>query len=88
MLTSPKDLNVSAYQRADSIGLSLKCANNTRAELEGMHEGKKKNGLNVAPRGLSIILVVMGHSGNEVMDHYLGWFRMPLFFLVSGRSAV
>ncbi len=35
-------------------------------------------------RGLSIILVVLGHSGNEVIDHYFGWFRMPLFFLVSG----
>ncbi|GLI09050.1 acyltransferase [Paenibacillus tyrfis] len=35
-------------------------------------------------RGLSIILVVLGHSGNEVIDDYLGWFRMPLFFLVSG----
>ncbi|MCP1312150.1 acyltransferase family protein [Paenibacillus tyrfis] len=35
-------------------------------------------------RGLSIILVVLGHSGNEIIDHYFGWFRMPLFFLVSG----
>ncbi|MEC0212897.1 acyltransferase family protein [Paenibacillus ehimensis] len=35
-------------------------------------------------RGLSIVLVVLGHSGNEVIDHYFGWFRMPLFFLVSG----
>lgn len=44
---------------------------------------ERKKWIDVA-RGLSIILVVMGHSGNEVMDHYLGWFRMPLFFLVSG----
>ncbi|MFF2483225.1 acyltransferase family protein [Paenibacillus sp. NPDC058071] len=35
-------------------------------------------------RGVSIVLVVMGHAGNDVINHYLGWFRMPLFFLVSG----
>ncbi|BBI32299.1 acyltransferase family protein [Cohnella abietis] len=45
-------------------------------------KGRKK-WIDVA-RGLSIILVVMGHSGNDVIDRYLGWFRMPLFFLVSG----
>ncbi|MFD0710417.1 acyltransferase family protein [Paenibacillus sp. GCM10027626] len=44
---------------------------------------ERKKWIDVA-RGLSIILVVMGHSGNEVIDYYLGWFRMPLFFLVSG----
>ncbi|MBB6669621.1 acyltransferase family protein [Cohnella nanjingensis] len=44
---------------------------------------ERKKWVDVA-RGLSIILVVMGHAGNDVINHYLGWFRMPLFFLVSG----
>ncbi|MFF2092865.1 acyltransferase family protein [Paenibacillus sp. NPDC058174] len=44
---------------------------------------ERKKWIDVA-RGLSIILVVMGHAGNDVINHYLGWFRMPLFFLVSG----
>ncbi|MCC3375462.1 acyltransferase family protein [Cohnella sp. REN36] len=44
---------------------------------------ERKKWVDVA-RGLSIILVVMGHAGNETINHYLGWFRMPLFFLVSG----
>ncbi|MGE6538975.1 acyltransferase family protein [Bacillus luti] len=36
-------------------------------------------------KGLSIILVVMGHSGQDtVVDDYLAWFRMPLFFALSG----
>ncbi|WP_166238597.1 acyltransferase family protein [Paenibacillus turpanensis] len=35
-------------------------------------------------KGLSIILVVMGHSGDGLVDHYLGWFRIPFFFIVSG----
>ncbi|MCQ6559403.1 acyltransferase family protein [Paenibacillus mendelii] len=44
---------------------------------------ERKKWIDVA-RGLSIILVVMGHSGNDVINHYLGWLRIPLFFLVSG----
>ncbi|MUT66120.1 acyltransferase family protein [Paenibacillus sp. NEAU-GSW1] len=44
---------------------------------------ERKKWIDVA-RGLSIILVVMGHAGNELINPYLGWFRMPLFFLVSG----
>lgn len=35
-------------------------------------------------KGLSIIFVVAGHSGDGIIDHYLGWLRMPLFFFVSG----
>lgn len=37
-----------------------------------------------AAKGLSIIFVVMGHSGDVFANHYLSWFRMPLFFLLSG----
>ncbi|MFE4711025.1 acyltransferase family protein [Paenibacillus sp. NPDC056722] len=37
-----------------------------------------------AAKGLSIIFVVMGHSGDAFANHYLSWFRMPLFFLLSG----
>lgn len=37
-----------------------------------------------AAKGFSIIFVVMGHSGDALANHYLAWFRMPLFFLLSG----
>ncbi|ASA23054.1 acyltransferase family protein [Paenibacillus donghaensis] len=37
-----------------------------------------------AAKGLSIIFVVMGHSGDGAANLYLSWFRMPLFFLLSG----
>lgn len=37
-----------------------------------------------AAKGFSIIFVVMGHSGDALANHYLSWFRMPLFFLLSG----
>ncbi|GGF76131.1 acyltransferase [Paenibacillus albidus] len=37
-----------------------------------------------AAKGLSIIFVVMGHSGEGMANHYLSWFRMPMFFLLSG----
>ncbi|KHL94741.1 hypothetical protein QW71_16110 [Paenibacillus sp. IHB B 3415] len=37
-----------------------------------------------AAKGFSIIFVVMGHSGDAAANHYLSWFRMPLFFLLSG----
>jgi polysaccharide biosynthesis protein PslL len=35
-------------------------------------------------KGLSIILVVIGHSGHLEINHFLAWFRMPFFFFVSG----
>jgi polysaccharide biosynthesis protein PslL len=35
-------------------------------------------------KGLGIITVVMGHSGNELAHHYFFWFHMPLFFILSG----
>ncbi len=36
-------------------------------------------------RGLSIIFVVLGHSlSDSAVNQYLYWFRMPLFFFVSG----
>lgn len=34
-------------------------------------------------KGIGIILVVMGHSGHPI-SHYLFWFHMPLFFVISG----
>lgn len=37
-------------------------------------------------KGLGIIGVVLGHSGNEIAHHYLFWFHMPLFFLLSGYT--
>ncbi len=35
-------------------------------------------------KALSIILVVLGHAGHAFLDVYLGWFRIPLFFFLSG----
>lgn len=35
-------------------------------------------------KALSIILVVLGHAGHAFLDIYLGWFRIPLFFFLSG----
>lgn len=35
-------------------------------------------------KAISIILVVLGHAGHAYLDIYLGWFRMPLFFFLSG----
>lgn len=35
-------------------------------------------------KAISIILVVLGHAGHAYLDVYLGWFRMPLFFFLSG----
>jgi polysaccharide biosynthesis protein PslL len=37
-------------------------------------------------KGLGIITVVMGHSGNELAHHYFFWFHMPLFFMLSGYT--
>ena len=35
-------------------------------------------------KAISITLVVLGHAGHDFLDIYLGWFRMPLFFFLSG----
>lgn len=35
-------------------------------------------------KGIGIIAVVLGHSGNLFLAHYIYWFHMPLFFLISG----
>ncbi|MCG3413543.1 acyltransferase family protein [Staphylococcus massiliensis] len=35
-------------------------------------------------KGLCIIFVVLGHSGSHWYDNMLSWFRMPLFFFLSG----
>ncbi|PEU35504.1 acyltransferase family protein [Bacillus toyonensis] len=37
-------------------------------------------------KGLGVIGVVLGHSGNEIAHHYLFWFHMPLFFVLSGYT--
>lgn len=44
-----------------------------------MMKKKRIKWLDVA-KAISIILVVMGHSGHAYLDMYLGWFRIPLFF--------
>ncbi|PAD40412.1 acyltransferase family protein [Terribacillus sp. 7520-G] len=43
----------------------------------------RENWIDIA-KGLSIILVVIGHSGHLEVNHFLAWFRMPFFFFVSG----
>jgi fucose 4-O-acetylase-like acetyltransferase len=35
-------------------------------------------------KGLGILAVVAGHSGNLLAHTYLYWFHMPLFFIISG----
>lgn len=35
-------------------------------------------------KGAAILLVVLGHSGNPVLHHYIFWFHMPIFFIISG----
>jgi polysaccharide biosynthesis protein PslL len=35
-------------------------------------------------KGLGIFFVVLGHSGNVLISHFLFWFHMPLFFILSG----
>ena len=35
-------------------------------------------------KGIGIIFVVMGHSESTIIPHYLFWFHMPLFFIISG----
>lgn len=44
---------------------------------------EREHWLDIA-KGIAIIAVVLGHSGEKVISHYLFWFHMPLFFLVSG----
>lgn len=46
-------------------------------------EKKRIEWLDIA-KAISIILVVLGHAGHAYLDIYLGWFRMPLFFFLSG----
>ncbi|WP_035807779.1 acyltransferase family protein [Jeotgalicoccus saudimassiliensis] len=46
-------------------------------------EKKRIEWLDIA-KAISIVLVVLGHSGHPFLDVYLGWFRMPLFFFLSG----
>lgn len=46
-------------------------------------EKKRIEWLDIA-KAISIILVVLGHAGHAFLDIYLGWFRMPLFFFLSG----
>ncbi|MFP4974785.1 acyltransferase family protein [Paenibacillus sp. CN-4] len=48
-----------------------------------MSEKQRELWIDVA-KGFSILFVVMGHSGDVTANHYLSWFRMPLFFLLSG----
>lgn len=48
-----------------------------------MKQQTRETWLDVA-KGLSIIFVVMGHSGDHAINEYLSWFRMPLFFMLSG----
>jgi len=48
-----------------------------------MKQQSRETWLDVA-KGLSIIFVVMGHSGDHAINEYLSWFRMPLFFMLSG----
>lgn len=35
-------------------------------------------------KGIGIIAVVLGHSRNPFLSHYIYWFHMPLFFVISG----
>lgn len=35
-------------------------------------------------KGIAIIAVVFGHSGESNLIHYIYWFHMPLFFIISG----
>lgn len=44
---------------------------------------KRETWLDIA-KGIGIISVVIGHSGNPIAHQYLFWFHMPLFFILSG----
>ncbi|GAA0305801.1 fucose 4-O-acetylase-like acetyltransferase [Gracilibacillus halotolerans] len=48
-----------------------------------MSHDKRIQWIDIA-KGISIILVVLGHSGEFIGNHFLAWFRMPLFFFLSG----
>ncbi|WP_445506455.1 acyltransferase family protein [Niallia sp. 03190] len=37
-------------------------------------------------KGIGIILVIMGHTSNDIAQHYFYWFHMPLFFILSGYT--
>lgn len=37
-------------------------------------------------KGIGIILVVIGHSDVPFASHYIFWFHMPLFFILSGMT--
>jgi len=37
-------------------------------------------------KGIGIILVVIGHSSKNLSSHYIYWFHMPLFFILSGYT--
>lgn len=49
-----------------------------------MKEGKKREGWADFVKGLGILTVVLGHSGNTILHHYFFWFHMPIFFIISG----
>lgn len=46
-------------------------------------DSSRKRWVDVA-KGLAIIAVVFGHSGEKSITHYLFWFHMPVFFALSG----
>lgn len=44
---------------------------------------KREGWIDVA-KGIGILTVVFGHSGDSTLVPYLYWFHMPLFFIISG----
>ena len=44
---------------------------------------KREGWIDVA-KGIGILTVVFGHSGDFTLVPYLYWFHMPLFFIISG----
>ncbi|WP_445491737.1 acyltransferase family protein [Niallia sp. 03133] len=46
---------------------------------------KRETWIDVA-KGIGIILVIMGHTSNDIAQHYFFWFHMPLFFILSGYT--
>ncbi|MFE7820606.1 acyltransferase family protein [Priestia megaterium] len=49
-----------------------------------MNQTKQRSMLLDMIKGIAIILVVVGHSGNPDINKYFYWFHMPIFFLISG----
>ncbi|MGG0308383.1 acyltransferase family protein [Priestia megaterium] len=45
---------------------------------------EKRNKLIDIMKGAGIICVVFGHLNVEILHHYLFWFHMPLYFMISG----